>query len=324
MPWIIILLAACSSSPAVQLAQGDALGTTWAVKWVGGADDRVDVAVDAALAEVDAGMSTWRKDSEISRIRATEGPTKVSEQTFRVVVDALELAKKTGGAFDPTVQPLVELWGFHGQRRTTMPTDEELTTARSLVGWQKVSTLGESGFWVDGGGTALDLSAIAKGTAVDRVSESISKLGIANHLVEVGGEVRAVGAGPSGKGWRLGVDTPEEGLAPGEKLAAVVSLTDLALATSGNYRNNYEIDGVKIGHTLDPRAGRPARNEVRSATVVAPDCQTADGWATVLMVLGREGLQLIEAEPGLDALLLVEAEDGYAHVKSSEMDSYLP
>jgi len=316
---IALFLLACSSTPQVSEVRGEALGTTWSVKWVGPQRDWVDVAVADALNEVDRGMSTWRQDSEINRIRSNEGPIEVSQGTYEVVVAALEIADKSGGAFDPTVQPLVELWGFHGKRRTTLPSDEELASARALVGYGKVSTLGEQGRWVDGGGTALDLSAIAKGHAVDRVSEAVSELGLSNHLVEVGGEVRAVGVGRNGSGWRLGVDTPEAGLAPGEKLAAVVTLHDRSMATSGNYRNSYTIGSVEIGHTLDPRTGRPAENTVRSATVVAPDCRTADGWATALMVLGAEGLPLIEAEPEVDALLLVEAAEGYTQLQSSQM-----
>ena len=325
----MLLLVACGPSAApppvsgVQVAHGQALGTTWTVKWVGLADDRPAVATQDALALVDAAMSTWRDDSELSRIRATEGPAEVSESTYQVIAAALGLAAKTGGAFDPTVQPLVELWGFHGERRLTLPSEDELAAARAVVGYQKVQLQGDEGFWVDSGGTALDLSAIAKGHAVDEVSVALAGLGLANHMVEVGGEVRVSGSGPAGSGWRLGVDSPEDGLAPGEKLAAVVVLADRALATSGNYRNSYVIDGMDIGHTLDPRTGRPAQSGVLSATVVAADCQTADGWATALMVMGVHGLALVESEADVDALLLLKSTDGFTSRWSTGMSGYL-
>ena len=306
---------------SIQELRGEALGTTGMVKWKGSPGADLKPVVDAALADVDAKMSTWRDDSELSAIRAAEGPVDVSAETVFVVREALVLAEATGGAFDPTVQPLVELWGFHGERRTTAPTDEELKAARDQVGWEKVVVTATT---VDSGGTALDLSAIAKGHAVDRVSQALSAVHLADHLVEVGGEVRAMGSGSAGP-WRLGVDRPEEGLAPGQQLAAIAGLTNVGMATSGNYRNTYEIDGQRVVHTLDPRTGKPALGKVASATVVAPDCRTADGWATALMVLGPEqGLKLVEARPDIDALLLIVGPDGrFDHVQSSKMGSWL-
>ncbi len=296
-------------APVHDLA-GEALGTTWRVKWLGAAEpDALRSAVESALAEVDASMSTWRDDSELSRIRAADGPVGVSVDTAHVVQAALELAAATGGAFDPTVQPLVELWGFHGERRATPPTDDELAAARAQVGWERVTVGWTDGSpWVDGGGTALDLSAIAKGHAVDRVSAALSARGVAHHMVEVGGEVRTAGAGPAGV-WRVGVDRPEVGLAPGARLEAVVELTNGAVATSGNYRNAYDLEGRRVAHTLDPRTGQPASSNAASATVIAPDCRTADALATALMVLGTDGLALVERWPDVEAMVLV-AEDG--------------
>ena len=159
------------------------------------------------------------------------------------------------------------------------------------------------------GGTALDLSAIAKGHAVDRVANALSALGAADQLVEVGGEVRAQGSGSEGP-WRLGIDRPTRPdappRAPGADLYAVVRLANAGLATSGNYRNRYDLDGRAVVHTMDPRTGQPFDSPVLSASVIAPDCRTADGWATALMVLGEAGLTLVEARPDLEALLLVD------------------
>ena len=323
---IVAMLGCTRIEPAPVHIDGQALGTTWSVTIGAGQVDAVAarLATEQALASVDAAMSTWRDDSELMRIRRGPGPVEVSPETGAVVMAALDLAKITNGAFDPTVQPLMELWGLHGEARTTAPTQDEVDAALAQVGWQKVTVQPGLGVaTVDGGGTALDLSAIAKGHAVDRVSDALKALGARDLLVEVGGDVRGGGQGPNGP-WRLGVDWPQEGLEPGEQLAAVVALVDRGMATSGNYRNTYEVDGVRVVHTLDPRTGRPVYGKIASATVVAPDCQTADGWATALMVLGPEaGMAAIEARPELEALLLVPDGDGFRDVQSKGMTKIL-
>lgn len=307
--WIVLALA-CSPAvvdvPAPTAsswceASGRTLGTTYALKWAGDCDG-VQEEVEAVLETVDRQMSTWRDDSELMAVRKG-GRVDVSPDTLSVVRDGLALAEATGGAFDPTVQPLMELWGFHSRERTlTTPSAEALAAARSTVGWTKVST---GATWVNAGGTALDLSAIAKGHAVDRVSLLLSRKGRANHMVEIGGEVRVAGEGPRGL-WSLGVDAPEEGGVPGQQFVAVVQLTNHALATSGNYRNLVEVDGRKVHHTMDPRTGEPAVTDVASVSVVAPTCREADSLATAVMVLGAtEGLALLERRSDVEGLVLV-------------------
>ncbi|MCB9677272.1 MAG: FAD:protein FMN transferase [Alphaproteobacteria bacterium] len=327
MSFLVLLLACTNPEPAKQWCafQGTALGTTWTVKWSTDAEvcdeKRVDLAVSDVLAEVDAQMSTWRKDSELSKVRAGPGAVAVSEDTAGVVRDALALAAATDGAFDPTVQPLMEVWGFHGKDRTiARPTDDALAAARAQVGWQKVSLAYVGGApHIDAGGTALDLSAIAKGHAVDRVSAVLSQLGHADSMAEVGGEVRVTGSGPHGP-WVLGVDAPVEGSAPGAELIARIALVDRALASSGNYRNLVEVDGRKVAHTMDPRTGEPATTDVLSASVVARDCRTADALATAVMVLGSEaGLALLEARSDVEGLVVTGGPDGFALHETSGM-----
>lgn len=306
-----------ASQSTVREARGRAFGTTWSVRWVESvpAPDpaRVVAAVERALAEVDAGMSTWRDDSELSRARAAASAVPVSEDTAAVVRVALALAQATGGAFDPTVQPLMELWGFHGTARTSWPAPAEIERARQQVGWERVR-LGrdEAGRpTLDVGGTALDLSAIAKGHGVDRVLHAIAALGVHSAFVEVGGEVRAVGVSPTGRGWRVGVNLPDPAAAPDE-LAFIVEFTNAAVATSGNYRNVVKLEGREVGHTMDPRTGEPATTSVRSATVLAPDCRLADGIATALMVLPfDEGQRLVGALPDVEAAWILASEDGF-------------
>ena len=323
-PVMILALLACQPNIETQGLRGEGLGTAWTVRWVGDEESIPPVrdAVVAALDEVDQLMSTWKPNSEISRVRAAAGPVEVSEETASVIRASLTLAEATGGAFDPTVQPLVELWGFHGSPRTTMPTADEIAAAQAEVGWERV-ILGrtEAGHpSVDSGGTALDLSAIAKGHAVDRVSLALSRAGFASHFVEVGGEVRVAGQPPTAPHWRIGVEIPEA-TTTRDRFSAVLGLTNLATATSGNYRNNYIIGDISVSHTLDPRTGRPAQTQTASVTIVAPSCRSADGLATALMVLEpAEGLTLIEARPDTEALL-VKA-DG-SQLRSSGMARFI-
>lgn len=313
------LAAACGGetptspeAPTYASAKGQALGTSWSVTWrvlETVEDAAVRQAVEASLADVDAAMSTWRDDSELQVVRRGEGPVAVGPATAGVVRASLALAEATDGAFDPTVEPLIALWGFRGEPRETWPTEAELAEARSQTGFGRV-VVGRDADGrptVDAGGTALDLSGIAKGHAVDRVSTALSGLGLTDHLVEVGGEVRAHGRSPRDSAWVLGIEPPEAGRVPGTRFVATTRVVNGALATSGNYRNRYVLDdGRTVHHTLDPRTGLPATTEVLSATVWAPDCQSADGWATALMVMGSEaGLAAVEARPGLEAWLVV-------------------
>lgn len=321
-----LLVLACTSTrevaplPPAQAVRGEAFGTTWTVKWRGERPTvpEVESLVTSVLGTVDQAMSSWRDDSELAEIRRADGPVVVSEETAEVVRAARELAEDTAGAFDPTVEPLMELWGFRGERREHPPTEEEIAAARAAIGWSRVSVSRRAGAaTVDSGGTALDLSAIAKGHAVDRVAWALSRAGSAEHMVEIGGEVRVAGE------WRIGVDRPDS-IVPGRQFAAVIALRNAGLATSGNYRNAYNADGMRIVHTMDPRSGRPRASDVASVTVVAPSCRTADGWATALMVLDAEqGLAAVEARPELDALWLIADGEGFVEQRSSHLAHWL-
>ena len=329
----VVLLAGCASGDPPEAAaafhelQGEAFGTTWSVKWRGPAptEAAAESAIVEALEAVDARMSSWRSDSEINEARRAGGPHPVSEETHDVVLASLQLAEETGGAFDPTVEPLMALWGFRGKPREEPPTGDEIEATLATIGWSSVvpGRTAEGTPTVDTGGTALDLSAIAKGHAVDRVAWELSALGSTDHLVEIGGEVRASGSGPSGL-WRLAVDSPSNRQAPGTTFAAMALLRNAGMATSGNYRSAYDAGGTRVVHTMDPRTGRPHASEVASATVVAPDCRTADGWATALMVLPPdEGIAAIEGRPELEALLLLASEAGFSERRSSGMGRWL-
>lgn len=294
---------------------GEAFGTTWSVKLESRVipDHDLELRIQQALAEVDVHMSKYRDDSEISKARLSDGPVPISQDTALVVDAALDLAELSGGAFDPTVEPLMALWGFGGQKRVELPSDAEIEAVREKIGWQRVRLeRAPDRLTLDTGGTSLDLGAIAKGHAVDRIHNLLAAEGYGSVFVEVGGEVRVSGRPMERDLWRVGVSMPEKGASP-NNFALIVSLTNGAVATSGNYRNTYQVDGRELVHTIDPRQGRPVVTEVASATVIAPDCRTADGLATTLMVLPPdEGIALAAAMPDVDVALMLFDGEGFA------------
>jgi thiamine biosynthesis lipoprotein len=311
-----------SDGSAVTSFTGPTMGTTFTVKLAGevlddAAEKRVSRVIAGALDAVDRSMSTWRQDSEIiafNRAPADEA-VPVSELLATVVGRALEVAEVTEGAFDPTVGPLVRAWGFGAEGLSTPPTEDVLAGMRDRIGWRLVTldptvpSLAKAG-----DGVELDLSAIAKGFAVDRVFVVLRDLGYTNVMVEIGGEVRAAGRAPRGGAWRIGIETPG---AESGTVSEVVSLTDLAMATSGDYRNYREVDGQRLSHTIDPRLGSPIRHGLASVTVIHESCMEADAWATALNVLGpEEGLALAEAE-GLAAFFIIRADDRFVERASS-------
>ena len=308
-------LAACGepAAPPAQTFHGETMGTTYNVSIVAHEpldDARVQSAIDAELASVDRAMSTYRDDSELSRFnRHTSGePFALSAETFAVFAAARAVSEASGGAFDMTVGPLVEAWGFGRTKPTAIPTPETVESLKKRTGWAKVL--------LDSGTQSVrkavpqiecDLSAIAKGYAVDRVSEALSRLGQNSHMVEVGGEVRVRGLNAEGKRWRIGIETPDRA---GGVVHRILPLSDIALATSGDYRNFREIDSKRYSHTIDPQTGHPVEHRTASVTVLAGSAMRADAFATAILVLGEaSGLELAERE-GLAVLMLVRRDGG--------------
>ena len=331
---LALATAACAppqSGAEIQL-RGEALGTFWKVTLVSdtaSAPDRDDLErrVAATLDRIDRGMSSWREDAEIARFnRESDAPAfAFSAETRRVVAASLALARETRGAFDPTVGPLVTAWGFGPQAQVEDPTEETLAHLRARVGWWRLEWNAQGQLVRGAPGVELDLSAIAKGYAVDAIADELARDRPRGVFVEVGGEVRAFGTAADGGPWRVGVENP---IAPGSDLEAVVTLTGAALATSGDYRQARVSEGRWRSHIVDPRSGQPIANGVASATVVAPTCMEADAVATALMVLGPDaGLAWVEERPWLEALVLVRegdrivarrASSGWAHWVSAQ------
>lgn len=317
---LLLLTTACASPaevPARHLFQGRTMGTTFAVTVVGPLSDsvvdRLRADTEATLAQVDSAMSTYDADSELSRFNRWQRTDwfALSQPTFEVFREAQEVSRLTRGAFDVTVGPLVDAWGFGASGpAASLPTDTDVKALLADVG-QSMLEMDDDARRIRKTRPAVqsDLSALAKGYAVDRVAALLDRGGdgVEGYLVEVGGEVRTRGRSEDGRRWRVGIERPFDGP---PSIQRVVELTDAALATSGDYRNFFEHEGRRYSHTIDPRTGYPVDHGLASVSVVAESCVRADALATALEVLGpNEGLALAQ-EQGWAVLLITREADG--------------
>ena len=295
---------------------GPTMGTTYSVKLVdpeltNEARAQIAQAIEARLATVNGLMSTWDPDSELSRFNRSTStdPFRVSHETLEVFRVAREVSDLTAGAFDVTVGPLVAAWGFGATDRAPVePPGGELEALRRRVGYRRVALDPASrSLSKSHSGTVCDLSAIAKGFGVDEVARELLERGQRNFLIDVGGELRAVGERRPGRAWRVAIEQPQ---ATQRSIFGVLELRDASLATSGDYRNYFEQDGVRMAHLIDPRTGRPIAHALASVSVVDEVAVRADALATGLGVLGPdEGYALAERE-GLAAYFIVRETGG--------------
>jgi thiamine biosynthesis lipoprotein len=285
------------------------MGTTFTVKVVGAQGDgttnhRVAELVREVVDTVDGAMSTYRTDSEIAVFNRHDTESfKASQEMVAVVSEAQRVARLSNGAFDITVGPLVDLWGFGPTGITEPPSEERLAELVAITGYEQITVDSANGTLRKAvPACRIDLSAIAKGFAVDEVAAALDRQGFSAYMVEIGGEVRTRGRKASGDEWRIGIERPD---ADGRTVHMAIPLTDMALATSGDYRNFVVRDGVRISHTIDPRNGRPIAHELASVSVIHSSCMTADALATALEVLGpEEGFAFAERQK-ISALFLV-------------------
>jgi len=291
------------------------MGTTYHVTVVArGTVSGLQERIDERLEQIERSLSTYREESEISRFnrfpRAGEAFA-VSSDFLQVVKAGARVFALSGGAWDGTVRPLVDLWGFGPRGAAREPPSPETIAARlAEVGFPKIEIRDEGALVKRQASVTLDLSSIAPGYGVDQVADVIRGDGFSQFLVEIGGEVRAAGSRRDGRPWRVGIGRPRADAAP-DDVYRVAPLLDAALSTSGNYRSFFVRDGVRYSHIIDPRTGRPVANGVVSASVLAPDCTLADGLSTAVMVMGVEaGLALVERLDGVEALVIVETPDG--------------
>ena len=320
LAFCLCLAAACTADrgglPVYEL-RGETMGTSFSIKVVE-PPDGIDMArigrdVEAEIFEVETRMSTYNDDSEISRFNRYRGTDwfAVSAVFCDTINEALRLAERTGGAFDVTVGPVVNLWGFGPTGRIEAPPDaSELAERLALTGRDKLhADCTRPAIRKDLAELYVDLSAYAKGYAVDRAAAKLHGGGLTNFLVEIGGEIRAAGHNARRKPWSIAVERPVAG---GRSVQSVYELADAAMATSGDYRNFFEHEGLRYSHTIDPRTGRPVRHDGASVTVIADTAADADGLATALLVMGPvAGFEFAERQ-SIAAYFLIRDGDGIA------------
>jgi len=310
------------------MLQGATMGTTYTVKMVelppGLEPDGVQAEIDAILEKINRQMSTYLEDSELSRFnrsRATDW-IDVSQELADVLHQARQVSTLTKGAFDVTVGPLVNLWGFGPSLGDNqVPSEQDIREASNRVGY--------TGLQVRRSPPAInkhhpdlyvDLSAIAKGYAADVVAEYLQALGIDNYMVEIGGEIQAKGRNARGSWWRIAIEKPSIG---SRSLHTIVELNGVGIATSGDYRNYFETEGRRYSHTIDPVSGRPVTHKLASVTVANPSTMQADAMATALMVLGPEAGYRFAEEHELAAFFIVKSEDGFYDKATAAFGQYL-
>lgn len=285
-----------SSAPtfALHTLQGESMGTSWSVKLVAmplANLHTLHAGIQAQLDLVVAQMSTWETDSDISLFNRLPADTwqPLPEAFFNVLSCALEIARKSGGAYDPSIGALVQAWGFGAADVSPhVPDPEMLAAARTRVGWQHIGLQEQAKRARQPGEFLLDLSAIAKGYSVDAIAVHLRKLGITAALVEVGGELYGYGCKPDGSAWQVLVEAAPDKEEQGDNPACVIALNDMAIATSGDHWHVFEHDEARYSHTLDPRTGEPVKHAPAAVTVIADSAMHADAWATALTVMGGE------------------------------------
>jgi thiamine biosynthesis lipoprotein len=314
--------------------EGRTMGTTFTVRAASCPlidCDSLNSSIDNRLTVLTQHLSHYATDSELSTFNKYSGTDwfPVSDDLYAVVEYALVLSSQSNGAFDITVAPAVNAWGFGPEATNTIPDAARVEQAAQLTGFEKISTRPppppgaqenySPALRKNDPEVTLDLSAIAKGYAVDQLALLLESNGINNYLVEIGGEIRTAGKHPEGHPWRIGIESPDGGLG----INFIVIPGDGAVATSGDYRNYYIVDGERISHTIDPRTGRPVTHQLASVSVVLPSAAEADAIATLLMVLGpTAGLELAESMQ-IPALFFVREPDQIRSFYSAAMKSYL-
>jgi len=319
---VTVLASACETSRSVQRLSGSAMGTSYdvVVEFTGAEPDTTPIGrlVEDELTRLNDVLSTYLPESDLSRFSSRErtDPVEVDPTLLDVLERALEVSRLSGGAFDPTVAPLVDVWGF-GPSDVPPPDTSEVEALRPLVGWERLVLDPAAGTVAKtDGGVRIDLSGAAKGYAAQYIALKLQELGYESVLVDVGGELRVVGSHADGRPWRVAVEGPG---AAAPELLGTIDLVDEAIATSGDFRNYYEYGGVVYAHIIDPRTGYPVRFRGFSVTVVHPDATMADAWATALTVLGPdEGYDVAERQ-SLAALFAWRGAGGIETRETSRM-----
>jgi len=330
MPAGVLALAGCSGtskSPELQGFDGNIMGTGYSVRLGGPLLEGVQEQVHAALKDVDTHMSTWRSDSELNAFNDSVDSDwqSLTPATAQVLAQALDTSAASQGAFDVTIGPLVDLWGFgagsanaDGTTSGRIPGNREIGQSLSRIGYEAIEVdLQANAARKTNSQTRLDLSGIAKGHAVDRVAAVLDTFGIESYLVEVGGELKARGQKPDGSHWRVAIERPAAGK---RDVFRVLNLDNKAIATSGDYRNFFNDGGQRYSHSIDPRTGQPVNHELASVSVVADSTMAADALSTALMVLGPDEAMAFAKQYQVAAHLVLKSGSALEEVYSEAFE----
>ena len=320
LPFLVVLIVGTvlilRKQAPYQTDEGFVFGTMYKITYQ--SKENLKKEIEAELRKVDNSLSPFNKRSVITRINDN---TDLSADSMLVYVYnmARSISEETQGAYDITVAPLVNAWGF-GFKTQAFPDSAKIDSLRRIVGYRKIRLTPEGKFEKRDPRVMLDCSSIAKGFGVDCVARLLESKGIRNFMVEIGGEVVVKGENPKMEKWRIGINRPvDDSLAVNQELQTVLEITDAGMATSGNYRNFYYKDGKKYAHTIDPRTGYPVQHNILSSTVIADNCAKADAYATAFMVLGLDSAKIIcNAHPELDVYFIYEDKEGKLRTYSTE------
>lgn len=323
LPFLIFLIIGTiiiigDNKPTYRTQQGKIFGTLYTITYEHNED--LQPLIIETLQAVDASLSPFNKNSVISHINNNEH-FHVDSLFSEVFRNAEIIYDESHGAFDPTVAPLVNAWGF-GFKQSSTITTSTIDSLQSLVGLYRV-TLNNGFITKNDPRIMLDFSAIAKGYGSDRVAHVLDSCGIQNYMVEIGGEIVIKGHNKNGNPWGIGINKPiDDSLSTNQELQTVLRLTDCAIATSGNYRNYYYKDGIKYAHTIDPRTGYPVQHSLLSATVIADNCMRADALATAFMVLGADSaMAYCERHPEIEGYFIIATDSGrYETISTFELE----
>ncbi|ELR65188.1 Thiamin biosynthesis lipoprotein ApbE [Photobacterium marinum] len=328
--WLLVfafILSGCSDQREMVHLSGSTMGTYYSIKVINQeglpSAEEMQAEIDRRLELVNDQMSTYRKHSELSRFNQhkSDAPFEVSADTAKVVTEAIRLAKLTDGALDVTVGPVVNLWSFGPEARPEhTPTAEEIAERKKIVGIHHLSVEGNT-LKKDIPELYVDLSSIAKGFGVDVVADYFEQLNAADYLVEIGGELRLKGNNLEGTPWRIAIEKPTDD--GSRAVQEIIEPGNMAVATSGDYRNYFEEDGVRYSHLINPKTCKPISNHVVSVTVLHPSSMTADAMATAFSVMGEKKTLELAKKEKLPVLLVVKTEQGYAEYKSDAFVPYL-
>ena len=271
--------------------------------------------IDKVLKDINQKMSTYQSDSEISVFNSNPSTDwiLVSKDFYDVVNNALSISDFSEGYFDITISPLVDLWGFGPKVKINTPKNEDINLAMSQIGYQNLKIQAHPfALKKNTPKLKIDLSSIAKGYAVDRVSEFLYSKKLINHLVEIGGEVKAIGTNLSGKKWRIAIESPDIG---SRMFNSLIELDNTAVATSGDYRNYYVENNERLSHIINPKTGHPIKHKLASVTVINESTMLADAWATTLMVLGEQKGKQLTIEQNLRVQMIIRNDNGFSSWK---------